>query len=284
MPQPFQLATDRRATVNRGSGPASPSPPAKATSPGLIRASLENPQVPPKPVPKPTTAPEPFNLESVRRHEDAQGRLRAELEARERAQKELHRFKAQPVAPPAPVAAPKSIPPTAAEGFHFSSDERAEKRKEYQQKMEEKELQKQQERASKDGGKGEEKQDKDLKEYRKTLAFKASPLPSFYKEPPKLAEIKKSPLPPTRAVSPKLGRKDKPLTAAAQDSAAAPSPDPKQPDRKLQAKPARASPKTPTKVTASALAAPGPSASSESPATEDAAVVNGSHATNGIGR
>lgn len=291
VPQPFQLATDRRATGSRGgaaavaaAAAASPSP--KASSPGHIRASLESPKIPPKPAPKPTTSPEPFNLESVKRHQEAQERLRAELEAKEKAERELHRFKAQPVAPPSPITAPKSTPPTAAEGFRFSSDVRAERRR---VKAGEKEVQQRQE--AKDGlddGGGKEEEPLDIKEYRKLLAFKASPLPSFYKEPAKAPELRKSPLPLTRAVSPKLGRRTKPPHA---DETAAKVPAPpasassKAPDRKRAApiKPPGNEPAEAAAAVARAAPSGGASAaplSAPTPKVEDAA--KGPHAANGI--
>ncbi|PIA54205.1 hypothetical protein AQUCO_00900630v1 [Aquilegia coerulea] len=65
-------------------------------------------------------------------------------------------------------------------GFAFRLDERAEKRK-------------------------EESQEADIKNLRKNLTFKATPMPTFYKEPPPpKTELKK--IPSTRPISPKLGR------------------------------------------------------------------------------
>ncbi|RLM68828.1 protein WVD2-like 1 [Panicum miliaceum] len=80
---------------------------------------------------------------------------------------------------------------SAAAGFSFRLEQRAEKRK-------------------------EESQEAEIKLLRKSLTFKATPMPSFYKEQPPKVELKK--IPPTRARSPKLGR-HKPTSSATAASA-----------------------------------------------------------------
>lgn len=75
-------------------------------------------------------------------------------------------------------------------GFSFRLEERAEKRKEFLAKIEEK-IQAKEEEKNNLQAKSKENQEAEIKQLRKSLTFKATPMPNFYKEPPQKVELRK---------------------------------------------------------------------------------------------
>ncbi|CAI0548802.1 unnamed protein product [Linum tenue] len=142
--------------------------------------TTDYPVVPPKPNPKPSTRPEPFQLESLVRHEEE---MQKEMEDRLRKEKEeaqMRIFKAQPVLKEDPIPVPEKvrIPLTEVQQIHLHVDHRAVDRKEFDQKVKQKEMMYKRYREESEAAKMIE-EEKALKQLRRTMVPHARPVPNF---------------------------------------------------------------------------------------------------------
>ncbi|KAM7278906.1 hypothetical protein ACFE04_006040 [Oxalis oulophora] len=183
VPQPFALATEKRANGTRptaaepgaGTGVKKSSKTNAALQPNATKQNQQAPLISRKPLqPKNKKHPDEDDSCSVTSSITASGRMN----------------KARSTAASAPT---------------FRSTQRAEKRREFYTKLEEKQQALEAEK-NQNEARSKEEREAALKQLRKSLTFKASPMPNFYHEgPPPKVELKK--MPPTRAKSPKLGRR-----------------------------------------------------------------------------
>ncbi|KAK2988497.1 hypothetical protein RJ640_014510 [Escallonia rubra] len=142
--------------------------------------TTDYPVLPPKPEPKQCTKPEPFQLESLVRHEEEMHR---EMEERRRMKEEEAQrriFKAQPILKEDPIPVPEKVrkPLTEVQGFDLHVEHRAVDRAEFDKKIKEKEMIYKRYREESESEKMME-EEKALKQLRRTLVPHARPVPNF---------------------------------------------------------------------------------------------------------
>ncbi|KAK6919096.1 TPX2 central domain [Dillenia turbinata] len=142
--------------------------------------TTDYPVIPPKPAPKECTQPEPFQLESLVRHEVE---MQNEMEERHRLEKEeaeMRLFKAQPIMKEDPIPVPEKArkPLTQVQEFSLHVDHRAVDRAEFDKKVKEKEMIYKRFREESEAAKMIE-EEKALKQLRRTLVPHARPVPNF---------------------------------------------------------------------------------------------------------
>ncbi|CAN0896799.1 Protein TPX2 [Linum grandiflorum] len=144
--------------------------------------TTDYPVVPPKPDPKPCTRPEPFQLESLVRHEQE---MQKEMEERQRKEKEeaqMRIYKAQPILKEDPIPLPEKVrrPLTEVQQVQLHVDHRATNRAEFDHKVKEKEMVYKRYREESEAAKLVE-EEKALKQMRRTMVPHARPVPNFEK-------------------------------------------------------------------------------------------------------
>ncbi|KAB1209897.1 Protein TPX2 [Morella rubra] len=138
--------------------------------------TTDYPVIPPKPEPKQCTKPEPFQLESLVRHEEE---MQREMEERKRMEKEeaqMKTFKARPILKEDPIPVPEKVrkPLTQVQEFNLQVDHRAVDRAEFDQKIKEKETVYKRYREESEAARMME-EEKALKQLRRTLVPHARP-------------------------------------------------------------------------------------------------------------
>ncbi|CAK8577038.1 unnamed protein product [Lathyrus sativus] len=144
--------------------------------------TTDYPVIPSKPEPKQCTKPEPFQLESLVRHEEEMQREQEERLRMEREEEQRRKFKAQPVLKEDPIPVPEKVrkPLTQVQEFDLHVNHRAVDRAEFDGKIKEKEmLYKRHREESEAASKIEE--EKALKQMRRTMVPHARPVPNFDK-------------------------------------------------------------------------------------------------------
>ncbi|XVF88312.1 hypothetical protein PTKIN_Ptkin19aG0039800 [Pterospermum kingtungense] len=142
--------------------------------------STDYPVIPPKPEPKQCTKPEPFQLESLVRHEKEMQREMEERRKKEKEEAQMRIFKTQPIVKEDPIPVPEKVrkPLTQVQEFNLHVDRRAVDRAEFNQKIKEKEVMYKRYREESKAARMIE-EEKALKQLRRTMIPHARPLPMF---------------------------------------------------------------------------------------------------------
>ncbi|GLU06390.1 hypothetical protein SLE2022_234300 [Rubroshorea leprosula] len=138
------------------------------------------PVIPPKPEPKPCTRPEPFQLESLVRHEEEMQREMEERWRKEKEEAQMRLFKAQLILKKDPIPVPEKVrkPLTQVQEVKLHVDHRAVDRAEFDQRIKEKEMMYKRYREESEAARMIE-EEKALKQLRRTMVPHARSVPKF---------------------------------------------------------------------------------------------------------
>lgn len=210
-PQPFPLCTELRGRLHQERLQAKlleaevEAAEARRIKAQLLPLTTDVPLLPPRPEPKPLTVPQPFTLRSEARHEGYIAELSAHLAEEEQHKKQEAEFKARPVWHGIPFQPqPCDLALTVPQEVHLATEVRAVVRQDFDQFMEEKMRAAAEEKAAAEHA-ARLAEEAATREYRRSLRFKAAPVPAF----PAPSPVAPSDKPLTKATTPKLGRKRK---------------------------------------------------------------------------
>ncbi|KAK6777194.1 hypothetical protein RDI58_023911 [Solanum bulbocastanum] len=142
--------------------------------------TTDYPVIPPKPEPKRSTRPEPFQLESLIKHEQETWRQMEERRRMEEEEAKMRNFKAQPILTEDPIPVPEKVrkPLTEVQDFKLNVDHRSLDRAEFDKKIKQKEVMHKRYREETESARMME-EEKALKQLRRTLVPHARPVPKF---------------------------------------------------------------------------------------------------------
>ncbi|KAJ8534567.1 hypothetical protein K7X08_016295 [Anisodus acutangulus] len=142
--------------------------------------TTDYPVIPPKPEPKRCTRPEPFQLESLVKHEQETWRQMEERRRMEEEEAKMKIFKAQPILIEDPIPVPEKVckPLTEVQDFKLRVNHRSLDRAEFDKKMKDKEVMHKRYREEAESARMME-EEKALKQLRRTLVPHARPVPKF---------------------------------------------------------------------------------------------------------
>ncbi|KAK4344651.1 hypothetical protein RND71_034827 [Anisodus tanguticus] len=142
--------------------------------------TTDYPVIPPKPEPKRCTRPEPFQLESLVKHEQETWRQMEERRRMEEEEAKMKIFKAQPILIEDPIPVPEKVckPLTEVQDFKLRVNHRSLDRAEFDKKIKDKEVMHKRYREEAESARMME-EEKALKQLRRTLVPHARPVPKF---------------------------------------------------------------------------------------------------------
>eukprot|EP01018_Ginkgo_biloba_P016911 Gb_32374 [translate_table: standard] len=188
VPQPFHLLTEERGAEKERKfmlellQNEQKEQEARIPKANPLPYTIDYPIIPPKPEPRECTKPEPFQLESLMRHEEELQRMMEDRARAEKKETERRKFRAQPNMCNAPVYIPEvpRKPLTEVQEFTFHVDARAVDREEFDKKVIEKQNMYKRFREEYEAAKKVE-EERAIKIMRKAMVPHARPMPLFNK-------------------------------------------------------------------------------------------------------